>query len=229
MPDFSCIITAGGSSLRFGDKEKKQFYKINDKPIINYTIELFYEIKDINEIIITLPIDDFEAAAQKLMNNFPEKIKCILGKDTRQKSVYNAIQICDMSNKYVMIHDAVRPYVNISDINSMIELTKNHNAVIPGAKVKNTIKKIEINKIIETINRDDLIEVYTPQMFKLDLIKDYHEKAKFIDKIFTDDASILEHFNIPVYWHETDSSNIKITTKDDIDFLQFLLNKKRML
>ena len=221
---FTCIVTAGGSGIRFDKEKKKQFFIINDQPLINITIGIFYEIEDINEIIVTLPFDEYDTANHIISKGFPKKVKCIRGGETRQESVYKALQYCDIANKYVLIHDAVRPFLKKKDLQAMMEIAINNNAVIPGSKVKNTIKRVKADEVDVTIQRDDLIEVYTPQIFKYELIKKYHEMVKTIDFVFSDDASIFEYFGETVKWYEMDTYNIKITTKEDLYYAIWRLN-----
>ncbi|MCL2063294.1 MAG: 2-C-methyl-D-erythritol 2,4-cyclodiphosphate synthase [Candidatus Cloacimonetes bacterium] len=229
--DYSCIITAGGYGTRFDEKKKKQFFEINNRPLINITIELFYALPEINEILVTLPKEDFDLTSASLKKDFPNKVKCILGGDTRQKSVYNALQSCNEKNSFVLIHDAVRPFLDKVDLLKMIELVRESDSMIPGSRVKNTIHRLETTNrdsqkmLIETIPREDLIEVYTPQIFKLDLIKKYHEKAKNLKLLFSDDASIMEFFGEKIRWFETNSGNLKITTREDIELAVWRENR----
>jgi len=226
---YSCIITAGGSGNRFDKHRKKQFFTIDNKPILNITIENFYRIDEINEIIISLPADEYENISKSLVEIYSNKVKCVVGGVTRQASVLNALNICNESNEYVMIQDAVRPFINKDDLKQMMLMMKDSHAVIPGNKVKNTIKKVINDKIIETIDREDLIEVYTPQIFDLKMVRDFHLKVKDSELVFTDDASIFEYFKEPVIWYETKDINIKITTKEDLKYAEYLWHENNTL
>jgi len=219
---FSCIITAGGSGNRFDKHRKKQFYTIDNKPILNITIDNFYHLDEINEIIISLPADEYENISASLIDIYSNKVKCVVGGINRQASVLNALNICNDSNKYVLIQDAVRPFINRDDLKQMMSMMKDNHAVIPANKVKNTLKKVNANKIIETIDREDLIEVYTPQIFDLKMIKDFHHNVKDSKLVFTDDASIFEYFKETVIWYETKDINIKITTKEDMRYAEYI-------
>ena len=223
---FSCVITAGGKGSRFDCKQKKQFYRINHKTIIEHTILLFAQICEVTEIIIAAPGEDIEFIKQELKDLIQVKLIFVEGGKTRQESVYNALKKCTSINKYVVIHDAVRPFAKLTDIYKLMYQVKLKKAVIAGSTIKNTIKKTKNDLIIETIERSDVIEVYTPQVFELDLIRQYHALAVGENQIFTDDAGILEYYNIPVYWIETDSRNIKITTKEDLSYAEYLFNKE---
>lgn len=223
----TCIITAGGTGNRFKANTKKQFFNINGKSILEYTIDIFYNMDEINEIILTLPASDFEEMSA-FYNNKYSNIKCVLGGLDRQESVFNALCNCNKNTDIVLIHDGVRPFVSKDTITKLIDNTLKFKAVIPASKVKNTIKEINDDKIIRTVERSNLVEVYTPQVFDYNLIFTFHNKAKNVKDInFTDDAGILEYFNIPVHWVECESNNIKITTLDDLDFAKYIISKNK--
>jgi len=225
IPTFSCIITAAGSGVRFSEGVKKQFTLLQGKPILYYAIDLFYNVRVISEIIITLPIGDFAVESQKIKQAFPQKLLCIEGGETRQKSVLKALEYCNHKNDFVLVHDAVRPFFRYSDLDAMVQLLGQHNAVIPACRVKNTVKQVNGDLVKGTIPRDDLIEVFTPQMFKLATIKELHQRAALVDNIFTDDASIFEYYNEPVNWFQASSPNFKITTPEDLQYAEYLLSR----
>jgi len=222
---FSCIITAAGSSVRFGSKQKKQFYIINGYPILFYAINIFYDIQEISEIIISLPEAGFIKNQEIIMRTFPKIKKFVIGGNDRKKSVYNALQICD-SNDFVIIHDGVRPFFPKKDLLKMMSKVIECKAIVPGMKVKSTTKLIQNLKIEKTLDRENLIEVFTPQIFSIDMIKKYHTQAKDLLQLFTDDASLLEHYQESVNWHELIDPILKITTKNDLMYMKFLLNSK---
>jgi len=223
-PKFSCIITAGGVGKRFDSSLKKQYILLNGKPILHHAIDIFYAKECINEIIVTLP-----NLTEKIIdtNVYSNRVKYVEGGETRQKSVYNALQACNSKNNFVIIHDGVRPFFFDNELTKMLSLATETPALIAANYVKNTIKQISGDFITKTINRETLIEVYTPQIFKLSLIKDYHEKVKNMNKTFTDDASICEYFSEPVMWFQTTSPSLKITTKEDLRFAEFIVNYKK--
>ena len=224
LPNFSCIITAGGSGQRFDPNEKKQFTLLNGKPILHYAIDIFYPVECVKEIIITIPksVADTSDDHPYFGNDSLHRIKYIPGGKTRQKSVYNALSICNPKNDFVIIHDAVRPFFSDQELTNMLSLMNHTNALITASFVKNTIKEVANNMVKNTLNRESLIEVYTPQIFKLSMIKEFHEKAKDLNHVFTDDASICEYFNVPVMWYDTSSPSLKITTKSDLLYAEYL-------
>ncbi len=213
---FSVIITAGGTSSRYGNKNKL-LEKIKDKTVIEETVSKFTDIENITEIII--PAN--ETIIDTFNNMFKNpKIKIIEGGNTRQKSVYNALK--EVKNDYVIIHDGARPLIRKDTILYVMEHVIDKNAVSVMTKTTDTIKEVDSNgRIIRTIDRSKLYNTQTPQAFKTKLIKEAHEKL--IDGNYTDDCSMLEELNIPVYIVNGSYTNIKITIKSDLDFAKLYI------
>lgn len=216
---FSAIITAGGSSQRFGDTNKL-LEKINSKEVIKYTVEAFLAVTEISEIIICAHISIIENLRNIFKSN--EKIKIIQGGDVRQQSVFNgllALQPCD----YVLIHDGARPMITPDKIKEVIKTVKEKKALTVAAKTIDTIKQVDKNlKIIKTIDRNSLYNTQTPQAFEYNLIKNAHEKLQ--GQNFSDDAGMLETLDCDVYVVDGDYENIKITTHSDLEMARIYLS-----
>lgn len=211
MKKFSLIITAGGTSSRYGNTNKL-LEKINDKTIIEETVSKFVDFDEIDEIIISANNSIIEILSELLKN---PKIKIIEGGNTRQKSVYNALQV--IKNEYVLIHDGARPLIRKDTIAYVLEAVVDKSAVTVMTKTTDTIKEVDsTGRIIRTIDRAKLYNTQTPQAFKTSIVKEAHEKLK--DGNYTDDCSMLEALNIPVYIVNGSYTNIKITIKSDLDF-----------
>lgn len=216
MNKFSLIITAGGTSSRYGNTNKL-LEKINDKTVIEETITKFIDFDEIDEIIISANVSIIPTL-QEMFNN--PKIKIIEGGNTRQKSVYNALQV--VKNEYVLIHDGARPLIRKDTIAYVLEAVVDKNAVTVMTKTTDTIKEVDTDgRIIRTIDRSKLYNTQTPQAFRTDIIRQAHEKLK--DGNFTDDCSMLEELNIPVYIVNGSYTNIKITIKSDLDFAKLYI------
>ena len=185
MKKFSLIITAGGTSSRYGNMNKL-LEKINDKTVLEETVSKFIDFDEIDEIIISANSSIIEIL-QQLFNN--PKVKIIEGGNTRQKSVYNALQV--VKNDYVLIHDGARPLIRKDTIAYVLEAVLDKDAVSVMTKTTDTIKEVDsTGRIIRTIDRSKLYNTQTPQAFKTSIIKEAHEKLK--DGNFTDDCSMLE-------------------------------------
>lgn len=216
MNKFSVIIPAGGTSSRYGNTNKL-LEKIKDRTVIEETVSKFIDFEDITEIIIPANASIMNELKDLLKN---PKIKIIEGGSTRQKSVYNALKT--VKNEYVLIHDGARPLIRKDTIEYVLQAVLDKQAVTVMTKTTDTIKEVDSDgRIIRTIDRSKLYNTQTPQAFKTSIIKDAHEKL--LDGNFTDDSSMLEYLNIPVYIVNGSYTNIKITIKSDLDFAKLYI------
>lgn len=217
MAKFSLIITAGGTSSRFG-KTNKLLEKISNKTVIEHTLESFSPFEEITEIIIPANI----SIKQTLMNIFSDKkIFITEGGNTRQESVYKAL--AKVKNEYVIIHDGARPLITKEIIRDVMDKVQKYQAVSVMTKTVDTIKEVDYDgRIIKTIDRTKLYNTQTPQAFKTDLIREAHTKLK--EGNYTDDSSMLEELGIDVYMSEGSPVNIKITSKSDLDFAKLYIS-----
>lgn len=211
----NAIIPAGGTSSRFGNKNKL-LEKIYDKEVIRYTIEAF-EKSEIDEIIICANINIIEELKEIFKNS--QKVKIIEGGATRQESVFNGLKASECD--YVLIHDGARPMISTDLINSAIEEVKTKKALTVATKTIDTIKEVIDGKIVRTIDRAKLYNTQTPQAFEYNLIKNAH--MKLYGQNFTDDAGMLEELGQTVYILNGSYKNIKITTQNDIDIAKIYL------
>ena len=209
MNKFSVIITAGGTSSRYG-KTNKLLEKINDLSVIEETVNKFIDIEQISDIIISANSGIIDVLNKMFQSSI---ISIIEGGNTRQKSVYNALKC--VKTPYVLIHDGARPLVTKDIIKNTIEYTVKYDAVSVMTKTTDTIKEVDdTGRIIRTIDRSKLYNTQTPQGFKTSLILDAHEKLK--DGNYTDDCSMLDIVN-------GSYTNIKITVKNDLDFAKIYI------
>ena len=207
----STIITAGGSSSRFKNINKLLKKKKNH-PIIYYTVKTFDELDFIDEIIIPSNIDIIDEL-REIFKNFL-KVKIIPGGLNRQESVYKGLKECT-DCKYVIIHDGARPFVKKDVIIRCLEKAKQTNAAIAAVKTVDTIKIVDENmQIISTPDRNTLWNAQTPQIFDFSTILRLHEKYK--GQNFTDDSLLYEQEGLKTSIVESEYSNFKITTTDDL-------------
>ena len=215
---YSVIITAGGTSSRFGNTNKL-LEQIDGKEVIRYTVDTFVN-SGIEDIVICANSSIIDILS-KLFESYPV-VRVIKGGSTRQESVFNGLKAvnCD----YVLIHDGARPMITPEIIKKTMAEVISKRAVSVMTKTVDTIKKVDENgKIITTIDRAQLYNTQTPQAFEYNLIKSVHEK--YVDENFTDDAGMVEASGVDVYIVEGDYRNIKVTTKSDLALVKIYLNE----
>ncbi len=214
---FSVVVTAGGSSARYG--KNKLLEKIDNKEVIIHSIEAFAPFNP-SEIVVSVS-KNFEPVLKSLLKNYNlQDVKVVLGGSTRQASVFNALKACTAPD-VVAIHDAARPLIKKEDIEKCLKKAQETGAAIVAVRAVDTIKMTdENNKITQTPDRKTLWYVQTPQIFDYNLIMQAHKQ--FEGQGFSDDAGLVEALGKPVYISEGSYSNIKITTKKDIYIAQML-------
>ena len=214
--NFSLIITAGGTSSRYGNTNKL-LEKIDTETVIEHAVKPFLEFNEITQIIIPANISVIKELENIFLNN---KIQIIEGGKTRQESVYKALK--NVTEEFVIIHDGARPLITKEIIKNVISAVQKYDAVSVMTKTTDTIKEVDKSgKILRTIDRSKLYNTQTPQAFKTGLILSAHEKLQA--ESFTDDSSMLEMLGIPVYIVEGSPQNIKITSKSDLDFAKLYI------
>ena len=213
------IILASGTGERFGENIPKQFYKIKNKTILEYSLDAFEQNKNIDEIIlVTNP--NFNDLSREIVfkNNYKKVVKIVNGGATRVDSSRIGTSYAD-DDSNVLIHDAVRAFVTQKIIDDNIEALKKYEAVGTAIDTIDTIIEIDENGFIKKIpQRNMLKRIQTPQSFRAKLIKQAHEIAlKNNDKNFTDDCGLILKYNLaPIFLVHGDEKNLKITQKSDL-------------
>lgn len=216
----SVIITAGGTSSRFKTGNKLLF-KLGNETVIEKTVKVFLEMKNIDEIIISANLSIIEEL-NSIYKNVPE-VKVIEGGATRQESVYKGLKACKDCS-FVIIHDGARPFINKETIINCLNKACETKASIVAVRTTDTIKIADKSGIIQsTPDRNFLWNAQTPQIFEYNLIYNLHQK--FAGQAYTDDSLLCEKAGITVSITEGEYSNIKITTEADVKLLQNV-NKK---
>ncbi len=226
--DVSVIMPAAGLSLRMGADVRKPFIMIGEKPIFFYTLEKFYKLKRVKEIIFVVNQKDLNTVKEKWTDELKKyKVtKVIAGGKRRQDSIYNGLSLLNPDTKIILIHDAVRPLVYAEEIEAVIKSTEENGAAIVASPMKLTVKKADSSlKIRETVPRHDLWMAQTPQGFKRDLILNAYEKIRDSNVEYTDDAEVLEKAGHTVKIVPGSYDNIKITTREDLKLAESLLLK----
>lgn len=220
----TAIILAGGKGKRMKADVSKQYINLNDKPILYYTIDKFKKNNLIEKIILVISKDEIEYCKRNVLDAYNIEVDLIVeGGSERQDSVFNALSK-SVGSDIVLIHDGARPFVSQRIINDAIKYAKCYGAAAPGVMPKDTIKvKGKDNFSLETLKRDELVAVQTPQAFNFEKIYKYHKIIKEKEMQVTDDTMVMDHFGEKVFLYEGDYTNIKITTPEDLILAEYLV------
>ncbi|MGB9720341.1 MAG: 2-C-methyl-D-erythritol 4-phosphate cytidylyltransferase [bacterium] len=213
------IIVGAGKGRRFGGL--KQFVKFKSKPLLIYTAEHFEKNRLVDSIILVVP-QNMMRKTEKLMRDYRLKKICAIvsGGKRRQDSVFNGMKAIANQRGIVIVHDAVRPFVSQGMITRGIRLCQRYRAVIFGMPIFDTVKLVKNQKVVVTVPRISPYAIQTPQFFDINCLKKAYERIDFGTE-FTDEAAIVESMGIPVFVFNGDDRNIKITTKQDLKFLEY--------
>lgn len=214
------LIVAGGKGLRMGTDIPKQFLPVGGKPVLMRTLETFYAYSQDIQIILVLPRDQqnyWKKLCEEYHFTIPHRIAD--GGETRFHSVRNGLELVDKPG-LVAVHDGVRPFVSQEVIARCYELAAAELAVVPVIKVVETIRQLSDYGSI-TVNRDEYRLVQTPQVFDGEVLKQAYSMP--YTPAFTDDASVVEAWGVPVTLTEGNRENIKITTPFDLKVAAALL------
>lgn len=220
------IILLGGSSTRFQSDTPKQFYKVNDKPLIYYTISSFERSPLIDEIVLVAN-KDYKDLLEETLNTYKfNKIKHIVeGGITRQESalmgLFSLKDYLDRSDN-VLIHDGARPLVDSEIIEELIKALDTHIGATVALPSTDTVTLADTNnmEIVGTLNREEVYLIQTPQAFKYGAIFDAH--MMYQGKNVSDDTQLLSGIT-PIKIVKGNKKLLKITTKEDILFLEVYL------
>lgn len=210
--NYSVVIVAAGSGSRMNLGYNKVYFPLNDKElVIDRTLNIFRKDKNCKQIVLVTNKEYFIKFADQHEGTFT----LVDGGITRSESVSNGLH-CVLED-YVYIHDGARPFVSLDSLNRLNKQLETYDACILAVKSIDTVKYVEDDYIVKTIDRNKLYKAQTPQAFKTTLLFDAYNQARKAGVDCTDDANVVERFSdVKVKIVEGEYSNIKITTMNDI-------------
>lgn len=212
------LIVAGGTGSRMKNNIPKQFLKLGQKTVLEYSIEAFLNHPEIDNVKIVIN-KDYKQEAIELTSKY-NILPHSIGGATRQESVYNGLSdLKSQSPKNVLIHDAARPFVSNKIISDSIEALKTHEVSDVVLPITDTIK----TRNNTPLNRDEMLLVQTPQGFDFDTICKLHEENK--GEALSDDISLAHNAGLDIKKVQGEKINFKITTDDDLVMANALISK----
>lgn len=225
----AAVLLAAGQGRRMNNPIPKQYLLLKEKPVLYYSLKTLEESM-LDEIILITNANDIEYCKNEIIDRYQfQKVKKIIcGGKERYYSVYNGLNELKEVD-YVWIHDGARPFLTNQMILDTFQAVQQYRACVIGMPVKDTIKIVNENKIIqETPPRETIWSVQTPQVFEFSLIKKAYDKfikEKKETLQITDDAMLVEQMtNCDVKLVQGDYHNIKITTSEDLIIAETFLS-----
>ncbi len=220
------IIPAGGKGNRLGAPIPKQFLDLAGRPLILWTIERFVKISAIDLLVIPI-VPEWKARLKELLaqERFNKPIQIVTGGKSRQDSVYQGLKILPKETRIILVHDAARPLVEEQTIIEVLKAIEKYGAAIAATPAKDTVKEDKDGFIKRTLPREHLYLAQTPQGARAELLKKAFAQAQEDGFIGTDEASLLERLSVPIKIVPSPSSNLKVTTPEDLLIAEALLTK----
>lgn len=228
MAYYTALLLMGGTGTRFQSDLPKQFHDLNGKKIYLHTLERLIASTLFNEIILVCHADWIEIVKDETKDYSP--IRVVSGGNSRQESSYLGLSACNTKTDYVLIHDAVRPFVSLKILQDNLSAVQQFKAVDTCISSADTLVYAPGGQTIENIpQRAHFLRGQTPQTFAYPLILNAHKRAKNQkDIVVTDDCSLILHLNHPVHVVSGDETNFKITTEFDLLLAEHLIQNESL-
>ena len=213
----SLILAAAGLGTRFSSEIPKQYFKIDNQTILEKTLNIFRNISAIKKIVIPLHRNDKEFKQLDLPDGL--NIVTVTGGETRAESVLQALKLVDKDN-YVIVHDAVRPFIDQEDIYLLIEEFENQNedCLVYGLPVYESLKNINRETLFveKSVDRNDFYLAQTPQITKAKSLESSLEICLKENYIPSDESEAIEYSGGTVRFIPGKRKNIKVTVSEDV-------------
>ena len=229
------IIPAAGlgtrmSAVSAGNKSRsKQFFELQGTSILFHTIRKFVNNHRVGEIVIALRKNETAGfLKQAEQERFGKPLRVVEGGEHRQNSVANALASLDAApDDIVLVHDAVRPFVDDDIIGGVIDAVQKYGAAIAGIPAVDTVKQVDRTSdgavVLSTVPRERMVMAQTPQGFRFGPLKKVFDEATADGFLGTDEASLVERAGGAVHVVMGSPRNLKITTPADLELAEFYL------
>lgn len=225
---YEVVLPAAGSGKRMGAGQNKLFLKLLKKPILIHTLEVFQQDPFCTGIWLAVKPEE-RIYIQELLDEYRiTKVKGLPdGGAERQHSVHSCMKEMEQVD-IVLVHDAARPFITHVIIANLVQSAHDFGAAIAGVRAKDTMKKVRNGVIEETVDRDSLWMIQTPQAFRYDLIVEAEDVAEKVGFLGTDEAMLVERLGHTVHIVESSYENVKMTTQEDLLFGEAILRKRAL-
>ena len=227
------IIPAAGIGTRMAHTAgtaPKQFLALKGQPLLLHSLQAFLAVPRITSIYVAVRASEQQRVADLIAEHkLGGKVHVVTGGDARQDSVANALSALPSVSAadIVLVHDAARPLIDSQTIERTIAAIEKHGAAIVATPAIDTIKQVERTAdgalITATIPRELIVHAQTPQGARVSLLRQAFAEAAADEFIGTDESSLLERANIPVFVVQGTSRNFKVTQPGDLEIAEFYL------
>jgi 2-C-methyl-D-erythritol 4-phosphate cytidylyltransferase len=210
------VVLAAGRGERLGGRIPKAFVPLRGKSLLVRSLEALSAVDEVDALVPVVAADDLDRFGRLDLGHLAKLAAPVVGGAERQDSVRRALARLPKAEELVAIHDAARCLVDPADVSRAIAVARRHGAAILAQPVRDTLKRVQCEVIVETPDRRECWAAQTPQVFRLELLREAMAKAEAEGLLGTDDAQLVEHLGVEVRIVEGSTRNIKITTPEDL-------------
>jgi 2-C-methyl-D-erythritol 4-phosphate cytidylyltransferase len=211
------VVPAGGVGTRMRRRLPKQYLLLGGVPVLVHTLRLLLGCKMLDGLVLVVPGRRVDATRRVLRRyQMPRILDVVAGGADRQESVWHGLQAVPAATSWVVVHDAVRPFITVDLVQRVLAAAHRHGAATCGLPVRETVKRVRGGTVDSTLEREGLWLVQTPQAFRRDLLWEAHDKARRDGFAGTDDAILVERLGERVTVVAGLPQNLKITTPEDL-------------
>jgi 2-C-methyl-D-erythritol 4-phosphate cytidylyltransferase len=210
----TAVIAAAGSGERLGAGGPKAFVPLGGRPMISWSLDACLAAEAVTGVVVAVPVG---------YENGLNDVTTVEGGATRAESVANAL--AEVETEYVAIHDAARPLLTAALLDALVAAlaaNPDADAIIAAAPVTDTVKRVDGERIVETLDRSTLWGAQTPQVFRTRALRDALAAADSV----TDEAMLIEAAGGTVLIHDPGTPNLKVTTPIDLRVAELLLAER---
>ncbi len=224
----AAIIPAAGMGVRMGGDTPKQFLSLEGVPIFVHTLRKFVASDAIDEIYLALRREDMPRVSLDIeREHFSKPVRTVAGGASRQDTVARALAEVPSTTELVVVHDAVRPVIELEMIHRVVDEARRNGAAILGIPSVDTIKQVERQKILSTIPRERIVLAQTPQAFRYEILREACDRAAADGFWGTDESSLVERLGHEVHVLMGSDRNIKITKPSDLPLARLYIAQER--
>jgi 2-C-methyl-D-erythritol 4-phosphate cytidylyltransferase len=211
----AALLLAAGRGERLAGSVPKCFVHVGGRPLLAHAIEAVDGCPQVKGFVVAAP-PGAEQEADSIAGSSSKYLAVVAGGETRQASVGRALEAVPEGYDAIVCHDVARPFAEPELFTSVIEALDDADGAVPGLPVADTLKRVEDTRIAETVGRDGLVAVQTPQAFHRERLEAALATAREEGFLGTDDAALLERAGLRVALVPGDPANIKLTTPQDL-------------
>lgn len=211
-----------------GDAVEKQFLNLRGMPILAHTLKVFNQSPEVDGIVLVVAPQQRQALETEVLGPHPcnKLLRIVDGGPERQDSVGNGLQTIPSESELIVVHDGVRPLVKVDLLGAVLKAARHYGAAIAAIPAGDTVKQVENQRVVATLERETIWLAQTPQVFHAGLLRRAYEKAAGDGVVLTDDAALVERLGVAVHLVPGSPENIKVTTPSDLVVAEAILAER---